>query len=586
MWISLRIIGPAVLLLAIAAPVRAEIRPDYEMDHDPEISVPPAVKVFSERLKGMWLEALARPEADMQRMAADAISRAHAEGFVDMGDAVPRLAAILTDPASHLAARRAAARALVMLDAKEKAPQLAKCAQKYGSDFRQIVEPALAAWTFTPYYETWQARLAQTHVRRRDLVLAIRCLATARDVSSAPGLVAIVLDRLQPPDVRLEAARASGLLQNSGLEANARQLLAARPQTTQINRQCAVHLLAFHDGDEAQKLLLDLAVDREPAVAVVALQRLNKIAPQRVLPLAADAMQSADPKVRQCGADACSLRPDPARVIAMSRLLDDPHPDVRRSVCAALYELARQPPLDTAVRQAATEMLAGNRWRGLEQASLLLGALDHKPAAERLIELLEFDRPEVGIAAAWALKKLSIEQTLPQMLDKALRNTVLRKARQTTAGLDELTAHLLEAFGRMKFAPAKPLLLEHVPKDALVIYGVPSRAAAVWSLGFFHVGSVDESLARTLMQRIADDGGPGSPPELDPVKRSAAATIARMKAISQAASLRKYYESKEQSNRVTVSLHWAMQDLTGEQIPILPAPKLEKKDWFLESLAE
>ena len=73
---------PVLLLSGSTASAESKIRPDFEMDRDPEIYVP--VRVLSERQKALWQEALARPEADMQRMAADAIARAHAAGFPEM----------------------------------------------------------------------------------------------------------------------------------------------------------------------------------------------------------------------------------------------------------------------------------------------------------------------------------------------------------------------------------------------------------------------------------------------------------------------------------------------------------------------
>src|SRR5262249_32151659 len=151
----------------------------------------------------------------------------------------------------------------------------------------------------------------------------------------------------------------------------------------------------------------------EPSVAVVALTRLFEIDPHLVLPLAEGAMRNPDARVRQCGADACSRLPDAQRVAALARMLDDPHPAVRRAIRESLYGLGRRDELDGPIRSAAMEMLGGERWRGLEQAALLLAALDHKPAAGRLIELLAFDRAEVSVSAAWGLKKLAIPETLP-----------------------------------------------------------------------------------------------------------------------------------------------------------------------------
>jgi hypothetical protein len=297
-------------------------------------------------------------------------------------------------------------------------------------------------------------------------------------------------------------------------------------------------------------------------------------------------MESADAKVRQRGADAYVLAPDPQRIAVLVRLLDDPHPAVRSSVRDSLHELAQRPELDGPIRRAATDMLGGNSWRGLEQAALLLGALDHKPAAGRLVELLEFNRPEVGVAAAWGLKKLAIPQTLPAMLDKTRRQSeIRRKAPLEPAGLDDQTAHLFEAFGRMRFASAEQLLREYIPKDYRM--GLMSRSSAIWSLGLLHEGIPDEPLAEQMMVRIADDSsGPGNPPEMRLVKMMCAVSIVRMKAVSQVPALRKRITPAIFPDRMGMTMRWAVMELTGERIPE-PAPATTgKAGWFLESLDE
>ncbi len=573
------------LLLESTASAENRIIPDFEIDHDPEIRVPAPVKILSDRQKALWQEALSRPEADLQRMAADAIGRAHAAGFPDMSTAVSGLVVVLTAPASHPAARLAAARTLIMLDANVTAPQMADCSEKYGADLRQIVEPALAAWNYTPYRAVWHARLTKNGVRHRDLILAIRCLTAAKDNSQMAALLNLVHDRFQTPDVRLEAGQAAGLLQETGLESDARRLLAGEQEIPLVNRLCAARLMTRHGGAVGQTLLTDLAIDVEPAVAVIALRRLIEIDAQLVLPMAEKAMQNDDAKIRQCGADACLLAPDPERVTSVARLLDDPYPAVRASVRDALYDLAqRRPDQDEPIRQAATRMLAGDRWRGLEQAALLLAALDHRPVADRLVELLEYGRPEVFIAAAWALKKLAVRETLPAILDKARRQSAnRRKGSPDPTSLDAQTAHLFEALGRMKYAPADPLLREYIPKDKMWVL---SRSSAIWSLGLLHEGTPDEPLAVQLMERIADDGGIMDPPEMGPVKMMGAVSIARMQAVSQVPALRKRIIPAITPDRMGMTMRWALMELTGERIPA-PAPaKSGKAHWFLEPLED
>ena len=420
-----------VWLAATALVAPAGIRPDYEMDRDPELHVPPEINVFSSRLAPLWLEALKRPEADMQRMAADAIGRGHRSGVPDMSDAAPRLVEIVTAPETHPVARLAAAQALISLGAKAAAPQLAESSQHFGADLRQIVEPALAEWSYEPIRRVWLDRLKTPATRRRDLLLAIDGLRAAGDKSAVGALLELVHDALRTPDVRSAAARAAGLIQERGLEGDAERLIAGPALVPMLDRLCAVRLLARHTGEVSQNLLLQFALDAEPAVAIVALTQLMEVAAQKVVPIAETAMRNADPLVRQRGAEAYVLFPDRHRVIVLATLLDDPHPDVRGAVRDWLFELQRRPELADLVLSAATEMLAGESWRGLEQAALILGALDHRPAAPRLVALLESTRPEVGIAAAWALscagpsrKRSPLSSTRPAARPRSARNWV------------------------------------------------------------------------------------------------------------------------------------------------------------------
>src|SRR5690606_10853947 len=103
--------------------------------------------------------------------------------------------------------------------------------------------------------------------------------------------------------------------------------------------------------------------------------------------------------------------PNPAirYVDPLSQLLADPHPEVRQFVCECLFEWCdiSDPGMNEAIRDAAMNVLEGDRWQGQEQAALLLGALEHEPAADRLIELLESPREEVRVPAAWGLRKVA-----------------------------------------------------------------------------------------------------------------------------------------------------------------------------------
>ncbi len=558
---------------------RAEIRPEYLMDHDPEIHIAPPVKRFSPKLRELWLAALARPEADMQRMSADAIARGRRAGIPDLDSAAPRLAELLADEKSHPVVQVAAARALIALEAKQTAPDMAAAARKFGADLRQAAEPALAAWRYEPYIPDWEARLTAPTVRHRDLILAIRCLATIGREPAADRLLEIVHDPLPRTDVRIEAARAAGTLRDRGLERDVRRLTTG-PAPSKFDRLCAVELLTRHSSDEAQSLLLKFAVDDEPAVAVVALARLIEIDPHLALPVAEHAMQSADMRVRERGAEAYVLLPDPLRVSVLAKLLDDPHPALRTSVCSSLLELAKRPELDRAVREAAVQMLASDHWRGEEQAALLLGTLDHEPSAPRFEELLDSPRAEVEIAAAWALKSLAIPEMLPDLLEKTQRRTELRtQSGPQPPALDEEVGHLFELFGKLKYAAAEPLLRQYVPKRQQM--GTYSRAAAIWTLGHLHAGVPDEGLASQLFARAIDNGPPA---EVYKVQIFSLVSIGRMKAVSQTEAIRQIYGLVVTSSYNAEIQRWVLMQLLGEPLPELISPIVSPGDWFLTPL--
>jgi HEAT repeat protein len=568
--------------LAAGSVAMAEIRPEFAMETDPELHIPPPVRVFSEANRVLWLQAVSRPEADMQRMAALTIARAHLVGMPNLSEARPALAKIVSAESTHPAARFAAARALIVLDIRDEAVTLFAASQRSGSELRQEIEPALGRWKFQPMIEAWHKRLAASDVRHRDLMLAIRGVADADDTASADAVLTILHDPLRPAAVRLAAARSAGRLRDSGLEGHAERLLTFAAASV-LDRLEAVALLEHHRSEPARRMLLRLATDREPSVAAAALATLNSIDHDLVLPLAGEALSNGDANVRRQGVDAYVARPTPERVVAVARLLDDPHQGLRAVVREELYRLAQTPELNGPIRQTAVEVLGGESWRGQEQSALLLAELDHEPAAARLVQLLESPRPAVTVAAAWGLRKLAVPDTLPAILDKATRQTESRLTNRPPPNeLDFQVGHLFEALGLMRYAPAEPLLRRYVPKDMSM--GELSRGGAIWALGHLHADSPDEALARQLVERLTEPDGM-NPSEKMRVRLASAISLGRMGAKSQVDRMRQYM-GPVSPYRMSLTLRWAIETVTGESIPA-PKPPVESiTGWFLESIRE
>lgn len=571
-------LGLAVFCLAVASAC-AEIRVEFAMDDKPNVEPPESVQIFSERILSLWLEALARPEAEMQRMAAESIAQAHPLGLPDIETSKPALLKVVSAESSHPAARFAAARALIVMDSRDSAAVLFEASQRYGTDLRQLVEPVFAKWKFEPIRSVWQKRLETPNSHHRELILAIRGARETGDEATAGALLKITHDSLRPMAVRLEAARSAGALRDSGLEEDA-QRFVRKTSASIFDRLCAVSLLGRHRSESARAMLLQLAQDAEPSVAAAALTSLNTQDPSLVVPLAEQAMRSGDANVRQQGVFAFVERPNPERVAMLARLLDDPHPTVRGTVRESLFRLARMPELDSPIRDSASIVLKGDGWRGQEQATLLLAALDHKSVAGRFVELLESPRDEVLVTAAWGLRTLAVPGTLPAILDKATRQTETRKQAASPMAVDVQVALLFEALGQMKYAPSEALLKRYIPKD--LDMGEMSRGAAIWALGRLHENSPDEALAKMLFERLSDPGV--EPPETERVRVMSAIAIGRMKTKSQVEPLRKGFTAVAFPSRQYMAVRWAMRELTGEQLPE-PKPAVQTRyGWFLEPL--
>lgn len=574
----------SVVVLALAAPAfagpAADVEVSFVMHEDPRIELAAPIVGFLPGLKPLWLEALAGPEVELRRQAAQTIALAHRRGMSDLADTASPLMRTLDAPDQHRIVKLASAQALIALDARQAAAMLFAHGASDELEMSKLVEPALARWDYEPIREVWLQRVSgPTGVRRQLLVLAIRGLAEVGETEAARSLLELAVDRDAAPEVRMEAARATARLQSEGLEEKARALAADASPEKIIDRLVAASLLATHQGDAAQSVLLELAVDGEPTVAAIALGRLLEIDPMLVIPIVDRVVASDDANVRHLGARALVAWRTPEAIGKLGPMLDDRHPEVRSYVRRSLLEMSPDPQLAAPVLEEVLEMLAGERWRGLEQASIAVAALDHKASAGRLVELLEFERPEVFVTAAWGLRRLAVADTLEAMFDKAKRAT--EKARTTgSCSLDVgwQLCHLIEAFGQMKYGESDPLLRDYIPKSSPFI--IEARAAAIWTLGHLHAGKPDPKLAELFAGRLSDVS-PMNPE--DPLVRTMSAiSIGRMKAENQLTALRKFMEVESVNSDVGYGCAWAIREIAGEAIPEQEPRRGSWLGWFLE----
>ena len=600
---------------------------------DPVLIAPVVRTRYHPRLKQLMTAALARPDVDTRRRAADTIGRLARAGMPGLDDLAEPLKILLNTSPSHPRLRLAAARALIRMDAHGAAEDLRVHAVRDGLDMIHLVDPALASWNDPSAIEMWMAMLKNPAASRAARISAIESLAAVRHQDAALDLQRIALDPTRDPALRLAAGGALGRLVPAGLDAAAESLLAAGRGLP--DRAVAAAIIAEHKGKEAVVLMRRMAVDREPAVACVALRRLVDLDPMQVRDLVeplrvpgdlADyrkdnlsnmRLLADDPKIRKLAAEVLVFEATPQTVNLLAPMMDDPHPDVRVYVRRSLVEMDRDQKLKATIRHVGVAALNADEvdnWRIVEQAALLLGAIDHEPVAPRMVDLLVAARPEVRNGAAVGLRRLAIADTLPQVLAVAQlickglediyaikdprsieqnmqSDSRVRDAINTVdkADLDRQVGHMMQMFGQMRYRPAEPLMRRHIPKHS---FAVMARGAAIWALGHLHAGSPDSELAELFAGRLSDLNP--NDPEFQLVRRCSAISMGRMKAAQVSDTLAAFLESENHVVDIGGACRWALIQIDGEDRPPLrptdhhprgnfldPADTLPREDYLI-----
>jgi HEAT repeat protein len=560
---------------------------DSPMYKSPDLPRPPVEWVFPEGAKELWLKALERPEAELKCKAADAIARAYARGVKGFESFIPSLLKLIELPEQHPAVRLSVARTLIALDARNAAPRLFQELQTAEDDERDRIESALARWDYRPMRSDWLSRLAEPEPRPRLLILAIQGLAAVREEKAVAPLRKLVLSDRTPQTTRLEAARALGLIRDNDLEKDAETLSA--PSTSIVARLCAVRMLARHSGPATVEILQRLALDTQPPVAADAVERLLALDANLVIPGIKQFTTSGDPRMRSFSVEALFRVPTEAHIALLSRMLDDAHPDVRGKSRQSLRELAARKEWKDHVISRADESLTSPSWRGSEQAAIMLAQLDYKPAASKLVKLLDSDRPEVFVAAAWGLRKLNVPETLSGVIRHI--EARFRQLNEPQTGaifrlsmfemVDHETSQLLQFIGVQRYAAADKLLRGFIPRPTRGrLVGQESRAAAIWSLGLLYEGKNPPDLVGLLVERLNDTAS--RPPEDFRVRWMCAISLGRMKATAWVADLRRSQLHLEPSDDpVSNASGWAIEQMTGEKVPPARTVYKHERDWFL-----
>ncbi len=561
---------------------------DLYMYADPVLTGPTTQWQVPNAPVPLWFKALERNDAQLQRVTVDTFALAKKRGMEGLDDVVPKLAELVSNDATDAEVRQAAVRALIEFDARDQSALLAEAASTRGLAVARIVEPALVQWKSPVMQQVWLDRVNQKAGLKPNegpgdtdaqIIVAIEGLLAVSADEAAEALWELVRRSELKSVIRLAAADTLGKLTSPDLSAHAAELVASQ-DSDPLAALLALRLLVNQQDASAVATLQTLAKNPISAVQSGALDRLFRIDHQLVLPYCEEAIKSSDVNVRRTVAKTLTKEAKVELIASLAMLLDDVNPKLRRQMAGAMVHLAKRPALKDEVIAQSHAVLSENSWRGCEQATTVLVSLDHKPAGDRLVELLDHPRPEVMSTAAWGLRKLAIPRHLPAMLEQgqqqfeAFNNGSIGDLRK---GAVQQLAQLFMAFGQMRYFEADGLLRAYIPKNHSL--GEDSRAAAAYALGFLHEGKATGDLTGLMVQRLNDTEADF--PESDKVRRNVAIALGRMKSESALPDLRKY---GSYFGEVGLASAWSIHLMTGEPRPTPGVTSQVIDDWFLSPI--
>ncbi|MBM79981.1 MAG: hypothetical protein CMJ78_05240 [Planctomycetaceae bacterium] len=571
-----------LLIVCFSTAAFAELKVESVMYNDPKFEFPKDILETPNHVLPLWLEALEQSEFELKRRVIEAFAEAHASKMKGLEQTIAPMLRELDAPEQHPKVQLAIAKTLVAMDQKQTTELLFRLLDSHGLAMALVVEPALAKWDYQPARAMWMQRLVDRPRSNHRMKLAIRGLAEVQEQKAHADLIRLATASRESAIIRLEAADGLGKLGGELLPI-ARELASEGSST--LNRMVAARMLASASGSDVEVFLRQLALDKETTVGNIAAQRLLQISPDTVMPIIDRVSVSPDANIRETAAKTLTARPSPENVKWLGPFLDDPHPKVRGFVREELFRMATKLDLKDEVLAEAIAMSRTDRWRGIEQSLLILTELDHKPSADRMVALLEFERPEVFMTAAYGLRRLAVPETLAPMLAYATRMTPLLRGSLLDGSIviqvDHEVSQLFQAFGQMKYKPAEALMREYIPKNT----GYPrSRRAAVWALGYLHEGQPQAALVSQLAGRANDQSTFN--PEDTQVRRMAVVSLARMKAVNVVPTLRSILASESPRFTLGYACAWGIHKLDGDPLPKLKPKVVRKTQWFLVPFGE
>lgn len=364
-----------------------------------------------------------------------------------------------------------------------------------------LVENHLIRWKSPVAAEHWRKVLSDSKSSPGQVQRALDGLANVGQSQDIPSCNDVLKSEQSTPMTRAAAARTLGMLQSSGLVGLAKDLLNTKDQDKEM---LAGFLLANHTQEDALVVLETVLAQGPSPAQRIAAHAIARNFPKHGLSRIETWVKHPDDQIRLAALELLKNDPSESNTRLQSSMLSDPDLVVRKTAKVQLLELCTKGfrPL---VDECITENLSGKAWQGIEQAIILAVELQDRSRCARFLELIEHQRAEVNMHAAWGLMELAV--------DPAIVSGIVPHAQKLTQGLDAgdhyekqdiiRLSFLLEVFGRNRYEPVADMLKKYIPKRDFRM-GNLSRASAIWALGKILKEQDDPALRASLSERIKD----------------------------------------------------------------------------------
>ena len=591
-------INQILLLLMIfvgglGSPLQAQqniIKEDWPMFADPVMPQEYKILVVGENLISTWIDALASEDTEIRIDTVQTLRLAAQKNIPGLEVTIDPLIAVVADSETPKTIRYTAASVLTLLDASKAKEVFISGIKKGEYEMSVITESSLIKWQAEELVDIWRGRF-ESPKSGTLLRLAINGLAALGNDEDRKLLVEFSRNATNGNALRIDAAQAIAMYSEVPYLLEAAELLNGSTVDLIVAANLASPAPAESNQSQALQVLKQLCASSAYAAAGIAadaLRQWNKVA---VVELADVLATHQNPRARNAYVTALHDTVTAENLATLGSYLDDGDPGIRVQVQKWLVEFAEQDTLLPGVLEITEGAVNAQSWRLQEQGMHLAVELEQKHLAPVALKLLRSDRAEVLVTASWALRRLAVPETLPQVLAycQSRRSDFLKETlpRELEYEINEQFAHLYQMFGQMKYKPATQLLMQFTKKVEQLRFRI--RASAGWALGKIWEDDLEgaSGLQDLFLTRLTDEAP--IPPEDNLVKRMCAIGLARIGSDNEATidALELY---REQTTRRGVPSFsplytgsvWALTKLTGKTYPDPVTETFNEGPWLIQ----